>query len=1040
VSQVEHHINGREYWQSLQQLANDVNAQEQAGNEFQGYDPDSLLTLSRRRFMQFMGGSMALAGLTLTGCRRYPEEKLAPYTARPAGRIPGVTAKYATAFELGGIGTGLLVSSYDGRPIKIEGNPSHPYSLGATDAIAQATVLDLYDPDRSRLPMDRSGADAKRSDWKAFQAFVDKHFSELAKAGGEGIAVLSESSSSETLAMMRERLQAKFPGSKWYEYEPINRDNAVAGSRLAFGEAVRPIYHLAEAGVVASFGCDLLTGHPAKLKHARDWSKTRKSADEGRMGRMYVAESIYTSTGTVADERIARSPHTIEKMLLTVANAIGVDGLPIGGVLDTAEQTFVSRVVGDLRAAGSRGLVVVGDNLSPRAHAVAHLINDKLQSVGTTVTYVADPAGDKPGLTESLANLVASVGEVSTLIILGGNPVYDAPVDIDFAGALSGVKTSIHLSEYYNETSAATTWHLPRAHFLESWGDTRAWDGTLSLVQPLIYPLYDGKTAVELLAMICGDRAADGYQLTRDALKRVLPATNFERHWRRTLHDGVAADSAYEAVTPSVTRPTVAALEDDSAGMTVVFQPSPAVYDGRFANNGWLQEMPDHLTKVTWDNPVLVSKADADRLKLTYGDMIALTIGDKTIEAAVYIVPGQAVGVLGLTLGYGRTVSGSIGQEVGFNMYAARTSTTLHSAPTATPVKLGRKYELATTQEHYLIDAVGMAGTAERVGDKHASGTIIRETTFAKYAADRGVLRKGEHGSVSLQLFEPPLKEKWEAKADELRKEGHPNPPTAFNDPHAWGMAIDMSVCMGCNACVVACQSENNIPIVGKAEVGRSREMHWLRIDRYFKGNPDDPSPAVVNQPMMCVHCENAPCEQVCPVAATVHDTEGLNTMVYNRCIGTRYCSNNCPYKVRRFNYFDWQSKAPREEAKHWLEMPDTQQRDAINDIKKMVFNPDVTVRMRGVMEKCSYCTQRINSVKIAKRNVGEAIKDGDVVTACQQVCPTEAIIFGDLNDSTSRVSKLQRENKRAYSVLGELNVRPRTQYLARITNPKEGD
>ena len=1023
-------IQGREYWLSLEQLANSPEFVERAGNEFQQYDPDEISSMSRRKFMRLMAGSMALAGLTLSGCRRYPEEKISPHARQPEGRIPGTTVQYATSYEIGGVSHGVLATSYDGRPIKIEGNALHPVSLGATDASAQASVLELYDPERSRTVMTRGKEGSwLKSSWETFNQVASTEFAALKTSEGEGIAILSEATSSLTVAAAKARLLAAYPKAQWFEYEPISGDTIGEGAKLAFGKPVRPILHLTKAKIIASFDADLFGQHPAKLKHARDWAVGRRSADEGVMNRLYVAESRYSVTGGVADERMAIKPSHTLAVLTAIAAKLGVEGAT-ASQLTERETRFVDLLVADLKREGANSVVTVGHMHAPAVHALAFRINAHLGAIGGTISFI-DPQGSPrdshlasiKALTESL-----NAGKVSTLVILGGNPVYDAPADLDFASALKKAKSAIHLSLFANETSAACAWQLPRAHYLESWGDGRAWDGTISIAQPLILPLYEGKSVAELVAFLADGKWTDGYDLIRSAMASVLPKEQFEKAWRRAIHDGIVKGSGAQPVALTMLRgkPLETATSTNSASATaaapaadsfeLVFHASE-LHDGRFANNGWLQEAPDPMTKLTWDNAALISKADADAKSIRTGDVITIEVAGRKLDIVAYIMPGQPRGVIALSLGYGRSVSGHIGTGVGFNTYAIRTTQGFDHVTGATITNTGKRYALAMTQDHHIIDAIGFKGREARVGEKGQSGSIIKDASLAEYKKDKHFVHKDEHGNIALQLFNPPAK----SEAD-----------------HAWGMAVDMSSCIGCNACVISCQAENNIPIVGKDQVIVNREMHWIRIDRYFKGAIDDEEPQVVHQPMMCVHCENAPCEQVCPVAATVHDTEGLNTMVYNRCIGTRYCSNNCPYKVRRFNYFDFHAKDPRGGfPMPWLAMPDTQQREGIDPIKQMVYNPEVTVRMRGVMEKCTYCVQRIQSAKISRRNKGETLQDGDVVSACQSVCPTQAIVFGDLNDKNSKVRKAH-DNNRAYSVLGELNVRPRTQYLGRVRNPAE--
>ncbi|HEY7087439.1 MAG TPA: TAT-variant-translocated molybdopterin oxidoreductase [Tepidisphaeraceae bacterium] len=991
---------GIEYWQSLKQLAESPEMLERLSKEFPEYNPDEIVGLSRRRFMRLMGASMALAGLTLSGCRRWPQENIAPFSSNPRERIPGVPEQYATVYDIGGVGHGLLVTSYDGRPIKIEGNPSHPFAqtfdgkLGSADAFAQASVLELYDPDRSRGIVDRSDAQPRRATWEEFVKAIEP----LRSGGGKGLAVLSEYSSSPSVATMRDNLLKKYPQTTWHEYEPFSDQNESIG----LGSPVRTRLDLEKADVIVSLDADLLGSHPAHIRYANDWSKRRRSADEhGGMNRMYIAESRLSITGAVADERIGVRPSRIPLLAIALAAKLGVAGQTEPQDLAPEEKSFIDSAAADLKRGA--GVVAAGADLAPEVHQLVHAINTTLGAYGKTVTLLRLPASPWQPIEKLKGD------GITTLLIIGGNPVYDAPADLGFAELLASIPQSIHLSLYENETSLKCKWHVNRAHYLESWGDARAWDGTVSIQQPLILPLYGGKSAIEVLAMLCGEAASDGQTIVRHTRANLS-----DSDYRRALHDGVLALSGFQTAT---VQPAPGKIEPTSGqGLELRFTPDQKLFDGRFANSGWLQELPDSLSKLTWDNAALLSKKDADALGVDNGDMIRITAGERSLEIAAFILPGQPVGVIGLPLGYGRTAAGNVGNGVGFNTYSLRTTTRMSSIAGAKVVKTGATYALAATVEHHIIDPVGFHGRQERIGEKGHSGKIIREATFEEYQKDPHAPHHGQHEAEPLQLF---------------------NPPSEFNTPHAWGMAIDMSACIGCNACVVACQAENNVPVVGKDQVINNREMHWLRIDRYFKGEIDDPNPEIVFQPMMCVHCENAPCEQVCPVAATVHDSQGLNVMVYNRCIGTRYCSNNCPYKVRRFNYFDWHSKDPRGTARPWLGMPDSQQRESIDKIKQMIFNPEVTVRMRGVMEKCSYCVQRIHNTQSAKRTAGEELKDGDIVSACQQACPTEAIVFGDLNDENSKVKGLHK-NSRAYSVLDNLHTRPRTRHLAKLRNPVE--
>jgi molybdopterin-containing oxidoreductase family iron-sulfur binding subunit len=1044
---MKHHSAQREYWRSLEHLAQTPEVRELTEHEFASYDPDGLIKMpevTRRRFMSLVGASMALAGLTLSGCRRWPQTKLAPYTSNPKGRIPGVAEQYATVMELGGIAVPLLVTSFDGRPIKIEGNPNHPFSqtvkgkIGAADAIAQASLLDLYDPDRSNAFVDRSGGDKRASTWDAFVGafktfpLVDKagKGSPLTSRDGTGIAILTESSSSPTTARMKEDLLKEFPTVGWFEYEPLSRDNELAGSFLAIGQKTRPMLHLDKAKVVVSIDADLLGTHPNHVRYASDWSSQRRSADaaEGSsaaMSRVYMADSAFTITGSIADVRLPVKPTRIGAVLAGIAAALGIGHEKTDG-LNADEQGFVTAAANDLKANHGAAVIAIGSHLSPDLHAWGMAINAAIGAVGTTLTLYEEPNESRPSHIDAISELTKQLNDkkIDTLLILGGNPVYDAPADLNFAAALKNARVSVHLGQYEDETSELCTWHLPRAHYLEAWSDARAYDGTISICQPLILPLYEGKTVDQLLAVLAGDTELESDAIVRKTFASMpSSAGDSETAWRHVLHDGFLEGSQFKTVAGADIKPPSSVIgtlasPSKSAVYELRFLADSHAYDGRFAGNGWLQECPDPLTKLVWDNAALISKKDADALGIGQGGMIKITSGNQSLEISAYIQAGQPLGVIGLPLGYGRTQAGHIGSGLGFNTYVLRTSAAPFTVDGAKCASTGNSYDLVTTQNHYLLDPIGLQGLQDRVGaQKYESAELIREATFSDYKQNPEIFSKDEaSGRINLQVYDP---------------------PNAFDDPHKWGMAIDMSSCIGCQACVVACQAENNVPIVGKDQAANNRAMHWIRIDRYFKGEMENPE--VVYQPVTCQHCENAPCEQVCPVGATMHDTEGINVMVYNRCIGTRYCSNNCPYKVRRFNYLDWQSQDPRHDKypPPYLNLPDQQQLEQVNKIKAMIFNPEVTVRMRGVMEKCTYCIQRIHNTQTAKKSVGEDVVDGDIITACQQACPTQAIVFGNLKDENSKVAKLHKNN-RAYSLLGDLDTRPRTQYLAKISNPKD--
>ncbi len=1046
------------YFRSFEHAAGTSQAIETIDAEFPGYSPKDMSSMPRRRFLKYMGASMALAGLAGTaGCRRWPKQYIVAAVAGQRGQTPGVPDIFATVIERNGVADAIWVSSFENRPIKVEGNPLHAlfktaegnpdtlhvHGIGAADVFAQASLWEMYDQYRSRGLIKRSGESSSAGSWDGFLAEFSQKVAGL--PGGKGLAILAEASSSLTRADLKEKLLARYPQAVWAEYEPLTRDEELAAGKLSFGQAARPVYHLARSKVIVSLDCDLLGTHPAKTYHAAGWAAGRRSADEsGTMNRLYCAESAMTITGGAADHRLPVRASRVGAIVLGLARALGI-GRVSDVQLNEAETAFVNAAASDLKSAGANAAVAVGTHLPREVQALAAELNAALGSIGTAVSYHALP--EQPAHVASLRSLKDEMrsGSIQALLIVGGNPVYDAPADLDFAGALKNVGMSAHLSLYDNETSRACSWHLPRSHAFECWSDARAWDGTVSVQQPLILPLFDSRSPIELLAILAGDDLTDGMALVQRSLKN-LAGDNTA--WRTALHDGLIAGSSYPTIkTPPQPVTAVAPAAPRDGELEVRFLPSMA-YDGRHVDNAWLQECPEAISKLVWDNAAYISRHDAETLGIKQGELVSITIGNATLaEIAVYILWGQPRGVIGLPLGYGRLASSPIGQGVGFNAYPLRRSDALYTDTTGAKVtKLGRSHKLVTTQEHHLIqtgDFPGNSAYQRRIeGDPKTGdqGLIVRDVSLADYnKSGAGAVSKGILALPLLQLFDTPYK----------KPKAHPDAPEAFNYPHAWGMAIDMSACIGCNACVVACQSENNIPVVGKGMVEMNREMHWIRLDRYFKGDAENPQ--VVYQPMMCVQCENAPCEQVCPVAATVHDTEGLNTMVYNRCIGTRYCANNCPYKARRFNYFDWHARDPRTGyglgllSSMWLGVPDTQQVKGVDAMSKLRNNPDVSVRMRGVMEKCTYCTQRIKTATIKRKNQwnrGErgnyTISDGDVVTACQQSCPTQAIVFGDLNDPNSRVSKLHK-SQRNYVILEELNTRPRTTYLAKVRNPAEG-
>jgi len=997
------HITGRTYWRSLQELAGSPEFLESLKPEFALGADLPPVERSRRRFLQLMAASIGLAGIS--GCR-WPKEKIYPHANRPDNTMPGIPIQFATYMDLGGVARGLLATSYDGRPIKIDGNDLHPENRGANDILSEASVLGLYDPDRSRDVVQRVGEESFLKSRDEFLAFARDRFGKARARQGKGLAILSESSSSPSFHRMRERLLSICPQARWYEYEPLSRDNEREGTRLVFGKTLRPQYAFSKARVVLSLDGDFLSEHPAALAYARDFTEARVP-ENGGMNRLYAVESGYSLTGAMADHRFPTPSSHILPVVCRLAAELLRQEPPLAGIsreLATSierigqaapETPSMKALVKDLLANQGRSLVVAGYRQPQETHALVHLVNAVLGNLGETLTYSAEIDPTRPTHLQAISDLSKAMaeGQVSTLVILGGNPVYNAPVDLDFANHLQKVETTLHLSPYLDETSQLCTWHVPQAHYLETWGDGRAYDGTLCAAQPLIQPLYGGKSAVEFLSLMTEEMAQSGYDIVRATVFPMLPGKAPENEWRLFLDCGILENSANSKETP---QPSSQALlerlarhsaESPDVGrdnLEVVFRQDPCLYDGRFANNGWLQELPEFLTKLTWDNAALVAPATAEELGLRQGELARLKHRGRELEAAVYLMPGQAPGSISLFLGYGRTASGRVGTGVGFNTYLLRTSEAMDFDTGLVIEPAGKPYTLACTQDHHTIDPVGAEGRDQRLP------SLVREADLSEFERHPDFAKHVGH--------HPPAVDLWKQYE--------------YND-HRWGMAIDLQKCIGCNACVVACQAENNIPVVGKEQVARQREMHWIRVDRYFQGSPENPE--VLHQPVACVHCENAPCEQVCPVGATVHDRDGLNVMVYNRCIGTRYCSNNCPYKVRRFNFFHYHVKHTATE--------------------KMVYNPDVTIRARGVMEKCTFCVQRIERTKIAAKNGGRPIEDGEIRTACQVACPTQAIAFGDLNDPKSQAKQLH-DNPRSYRMLEELHIKPRTAHLASVRNP----
>ncbi|HEX7004407.1 MAG TPA: TAT-variant-translocated molybdopterin oxidoreductase [Trueperaceae bacterium] len=965
---------GKAYWRSLDELADTEEFRSFLHKEFPRQAAPIEGSLHRRDFLKLLGASLALAGLTACARPVTPSEKIMPYVQQPEEIIPGRPLYYATAISHGGYGEGLLVESHQGRPTKVEGNPDHPASLGATGPTAQASVLTLYDPERSQSVMH----EGDESSWEEFVAALEDA---LAQSGnGAGVRLLTESVTSPTLSAQISRLVELYPEARWYQFDASRSDELFEGTRIAFGQPLMPVFDFSATDVVVSFEANFADDFPGRLAYARAFANRRRVHEANDdPGRFYAFESTPTPTGSLADHRLPLSPGEIGDLLCVIAQRLGVPA-PRRELPARVPEPLLEALLDDLNEANGRSLLVAGQFLPAQLQALVHAINDALGNTGSTVRYL-EPADTEP--TSGVGSLIELTeamegGDVSTLLIIGSNPVYTAPGSVDFAAALERVPFSAHLGLYYDETAELCSWHVPQAHYLETWSDIRAFDGTVTIMQPLISTFYGGRSEHELLATALGEPDARSYDIVREYWGSRVEGS-FDEFWRQAVYRGALPNSGSAEAQASLQSFEVD-LPEAGTGLTVAFRPDPSIGDGRWSNNGWLQELPKPFTKLTWDNAAMFAPATAEELGLTTGDLVTLTVEGRSVEAPVWILPGQAPGTVTVHLGYGRRRAGQIGSEIGFDANELRPASGAWQAPVEVSRAAGR-YPLVSTQPHHNLE-----GTGE---ERH----IIRAGTLAQ-------LREQPEHPHFVHPVEHPESDLY---------------PDFVYDSYAWGMVIDMNVCTGCNACVVACQAENNIPIVGKDQVAVGREMHWLRIDNYHAGPIDDPE--YFHQPMLCQHCEKAPCEPVCPVGATVHDEMGLNVMVYNRCVGTRYCSNNCPYKVRRFNFLQY-AELPGDASERSLQ-----------------YNPDVTVRSRGVMEKCTFCVQRIAKARIDAETEDRRIADGEVVTACQAACPTEAIVFGDLNNQGSTVNELKRSPLN-YKLLEELNTQPRNTYLARVKNP----
>jgi molybdopterin-containing oxidoreductase family iron-sulfur binding subunit len=1076
------------FWKSLADKQDPAAAQKRAEREFplgleeakisaknlvklrKSKDDEDGVSVGRRGFMFFAGASAALFA---EGCARRPVEKLMPYAKAPEHVLPGQTMYYASVYSHRSDALGVLVESHEGRPTKIEGNPDHPSSRGATDLFAQGAVYDLYDPDRGTTPTkgvrQSQGGFGQHSpaQWPEFdQAFTDLLRSAQAD-GGARLRFLADPMSSPTFIRLRDAVLAKLPQAKFHVWAAAHDGNGREGAKIAFGQTMNVVPTYNAAQIILSIDSDFLGTESGSVRANRGFSAGRKlrGGPSDAMNRLYVVEPAFTTTGMSADHRLRLPAQDIERYLMALAKELAathkVELGAVGAAVAKADsagikEEWLKAVAADLAQARARSLIVVGSRQPARVHALAHAINGALGNIGHTVQLhpVADPLEGDP--TASMKQLATDIekGSVSTLIMFGGNPVYDAPADLKFAERLKAVGTSIHVSSLPNETSEMCTWYLPRAHELEAWGDQRAIDSTISLQQPLIAPLHSARSDIEVLARVSGDLTPKGMALVQATFQSMSPTMSSTRHWNEALKLGVVQNSGAQYGAMSVRETEVAsALAQAKApgalspqSLEVTFAPCPKLFDGRFANNPLLLELPDPVTKMCWDNVALISATTAKALNVESGHVVRLSReggGAQPVDVALWVTPGQADNSIALVLGWGRQKAGRYGDKHGFDVQPLRTTDTMGWASgvkarlldpgeleqikprfrkvgmaageSPLPARIRpddpfevstNKYKLSQTQEH----------------DTMEGRPVAIDATLAQYKKNPKFVDFPDHERKDLDQHNEQIS---------VRESGSPDPQvpplwgnwkdeTFFKGQRRWGMSVDLTSCTGCNACVIACQVENNVPAVGKEQIWRGREMYWLRIDRYFVG-VDENDPQIVFQPVACVQCEEAPCENVCPVNATEHSPEGLNDMAYNRCIGTRYCANNCPYKVRRFNFLNYHTSGG-----YYDDVPETE---------KMHYNPNVTVRMRGVMEKCTYCVQRIQEAKISSKRTGKPLKDGDIVTACQQACASECIVFGDLNDPNSRVAKL-RARDRSYRLLAELGTRPRTSYLGKIRNP----
>jgi len=981
------------YWKSLK----DISSEDDYNRFLKQSEHNIDNGLSRRNFLSLIAASVALAGLE--GCKK-PVQKIIPYVEAEIGTIPGIPKYYASTLPFKNNALGVVIENHDERPVKVEGNEKHPTSLGKSNSFAQASTLEMYDPDRARGVKFKGN----KVDWSEYLNFAKS----INDSNGKGLAVLMQESSSPTIKSLQEDFKKNLPNADWVVYESVNNENLYDGIELAFSKRLQPLYRLEKAQIIVSLGSDFLGVDDNNIYHTRKFAQNRNIVDENStMNRLYVAESSISSTGSSADHRLNVPQHEMENLLAELAYELKQLGLRIEAKkVKSSNNLWVKAAAKDLFDGRGESIIIGGSSLSKEFHQLIALINYNLKAPIDYYPLNMSQVSSVKNF-ESLCKDMKD-GKINNLIILGANPVYDSPVDFDFAESLKKVKNSVHLTNIIDETSKLCSWNIAMNHYFECWGDAMTYDGYVSIVQPQIMPLFDSKSIIQVLSPIVHWKEQSAYDTVKNVWKsNIIKSGNFEREWDKVLHDGLYKKPIFKKINVRpASKISTAVLNNyslDNDKFEIVFCPSSSVYDGRYANNGWLQEIPKPITSLTWDNAALISIKVAKKLNIKNGQMLEISVGDNSINIPAFITPGQNQKSITLELGYGRKFNGRIGNEVGFNVYPLRSSDSSSFILNGSIKVLNETYPLASTQDHHgLEDDKYAAPGFDDLANKETQSRIpelVKQSTLDYYKDNPDWVQK------KVEQHKPDKKRSW---ADHSMY----NPDWDYSKGPQWGMSIDLTSCTSCNACSIACQSENNIPVVGKQQVMNGREMHWIRIDNYFAGDPDNPE--VSTQSVACVHCELAPCESVCPVAATTHSSDGVNQMTYNRCLGTRYCANNCPYKVRKFNFYNYTRDLP--------------------EVVQMAMNPDVSIRFRGVMEKCTYCYQRISSARITAENEGREIKDGDFQVACQQSCPADAIKFGDINDPNSEVSKAKRRN-RDYALLAHLGTAPRTTYLAKIRN-----